>query len=167
MVSSGSPRLTSFSYVGFFRYSLTVCTHHRATVFTHPDVVRTVLSQIQLTAARFDFAVLAYCFMPDHLHLLVEGTSPASDLRAFVDAAKQASGYRHARLCGRRLWQAGYYDRVLRTEEDTLTVCRYIWGNPVRAKLVESSTDYAFSGSDAFSYPECLVDTLHGSGTGA
>jgi REP element-mobilizing transposase RayT len=166
MVSGRSPRLASFSYVGFFRYSLTFCTHRRIPAFTQRDVVLAVLSQIRLTADRFRFAVIAYCFMPDHLHLLVEGLSAASDLRAFADAAKQSSGYRYVRMYGRHLWQASYYDRVLRTDEHTIIVCRYIWRNPVRARLVESPADYPYSGSDAFPFPACLADPIRGCDSG-
>jgi hypothetical protein len=39
-----------------------------------------------LTGERF--AGIADCFMPDHLHLLVAGTSESSDLKQFVKSAK-------------------------------------------------------------------------------
>ena len=153
-----SPRLKTFPYVGCYRYFLTQCAHGRAKLFVSPDVVSGILLQIRLSGSRLGVAILAYCFMPDHLHLLVEGTSVTSDFLAFSAAAKQRSGLWYAEACGRRLWQRGFYDRVLRAEEDTMGVCRYIWHNPVRAGLVESPADYAFSGSDVFPFPACLED---------
>ena len=91
---------------------------------------------------------MAYCFMPDHLHLAVEGRSTASDLRRFVKVAKQRVAYM-ARTefhipC---IWQDGYYERVLRTFESTDTLIRYILDNPVRAALVERAEDFPYSGT--------------------
>jgi putative transposase len=86
--------------------------------------------------------------MPDHLHLLVEGTDAASDVRAFVHLAKQRTGFGYSRACSRRLWQPSYWDRVLRDEESTWSVIRYICDNPVRAGLVDQAHEYAYFGSE-------------------
>jgi REP element-mobilizing transposase RayT len=85
--------------------------------------------------------------MPDHLHLLVMGTRPDAHLPRFVNIAKQHSGYEFAKATGSRLWDTGYYDRVLRDSEATEAVARYILSNPVRAGLVTSVADYPFLGS--------------------
>jgi hypothetical protein len=42
------------------------------------------------------------------------------------------------------------YDRILRHDEATLSVARYILENPVRAGLVNSPDEYPFSGSIKF-----------------
>jgi putative transposase len=97
--------LRAFDYLGPHRYSLRFCTDQRTPLFTSPALVSIVLSQILRAGGEHAFAVVAYCFMPDHLHLLVEGTAPDSDLRTFVARAKQYSGYRVATDCGVRLWQ--------------------------------------------------------------
>jgi hypothetical protein len=46
-----------------------------------------------------------------------------------------------------KLWQPSYYDHVLRKDEDTLNVARYILDNPVRKGLVKHFLEYGFSGS--------------------
>ena len=94
--------------------------------------------------------------MPDHAHLLVEGLSDKSNLRRFVNSAKQHSGYAHGQARRERLWQGGYYDRVLRPSEDPKWVARYILENPVRAGLVESPQDYEFLGSDVWEIQDLL-----------
>ena len=35
----------------------------------------------------------AYCFMPDHLHVLTNGTHPAADRLKFVKTFKQRSSF--------------------------------------------------------------------------
>ena len=105
------------------------------------------------------FAIVAYCFMPDHVHLLVEARADDSDLRRFVARAKQLSGFHYAKAYGRRLWQRYAYERVLRNDEATLDVIRYIVENPVRAGLVRDVGDYPFSGSAVYTLRE-IVDAI-------
>lgn len=89
--------------------------------------------------------VLAYCFMPDHLHLLLEAKEGANLIR-FMKTFKQTSAYHYRRTFHQPLWQKGYYDHILRKEEDVRGVARYIFENPVRAGLVASPDDYPFLG---------------------
>ena len=148
--------LPAFSYLGPYRYFLTFCTCNRARLFTDGTVVALVLSQIQRAGSLEGFALLAYCFMPDHAHLLVEGRATASDARRLIRLAKQFSGYEYSRRHRRHLWQRYGYERVLRSEESTLAVARYIMENPVRAKLVDQAEDYPFLGSDIYTVREIL-----------
>ena len=117
------------------------------------------LQQISQSALLFDIVVIAYCFMPDHVHLLIEGCSEGADAAAFVHQAKQRSGYAFAREGEGPLWQPSYYDRVLRDDEASLAVARYIFDNPVKAGLVKSPGDYAFSGSNRFTLEQILEAT--------
>jgi hypothetical protein len=54
----------------------------------------------------------------------------------------------------RRPHQDGFYDHVLRREEDSLAIAAYIVANPVRAGLVKSVTEYSYSGSSLYSLHE-------------
>src|SRR5262245_30324966 len=148
--------LRAFDYLGLYRYFLTFCTDYRRPVFQDPDVVNLVLSQISRAATEEAFVVLAYCFMSDHVHLLVDGTSDASDCRRFIKSAKQYSGYHFERETKRKLWQRYGFERVLRDEDSTLVVARYILNNPVRAGLVGDPRDYPYLGSEKFSVGEIL-----------
>ena len=55
---------------------------------------------------------------------------------------------------GLPLWQINYYEHVLRKEEDTKGVARYIFSNPMRKGLVEDFKDYTFLGSFEFDVME-------------
>jgi REP-associated tyrosine transposase len=86
--------------------------------------------------------------MPDHVHLVVEGVHEASDLRRFVKIAKQRVAYVLRRGRGiQTVWQEGYYDRVLRSDEATDVVIRYVLENPVRAGIVTRPEQYEHSGA--------------------
>ena len=94
--------------------------------------------------------------MPDHAHLLVEATRPDSDLKRFAKLAKQRAGAAYA-LSGRgRLWQEGYYERMLRDDDAPRNVARYIIANPVQAGLAVSPTQYPYVGSDVWSLNDLL-----------
>jgi putative transposase len=138
------PRLKSFDYTGLHYIFLTFCTHHRQQYFADGHVVDLAREQILRSIAESGCEIHAYVFMPDHVHLLVKGVSPASDLRACAVLAKQRSGYEFARRYGGRLWQPSYYDHVVRDEEGALKFMAYIAGNPVRAGLVRRAEDYPF-----------------------
>jgi putative transposase len=150
------PRLHPSAYVGLSRYFLTFCTAHRSRLFTDRVVVSTVLTQFEHSSSALHFALIAYCFMPDHVHLLVEGCSEGADLATFVHQSKQRSAYAYSRRFGGRLWQPGYYDRALRDPENTASVIRYILDNPVRSGLVQAPGDFPFSGSCRYTWRELL-----------
>lgn len=82
--------------------------------------------------------------MLDHVHGLFEGTSDGSAFVPFMELLRQRTAIAFKKLEGRRLWQPGYYEHVLRDEEDTRAVAFYIVGNPVRKGLVEMSEDYPY-----------------------
>jgi len=138
-------RLQNFSYIGRRRYFLTFCCAERRDVFTDGAVVELARTQISTTALHERFAILAYCFMPDHVHLLVEGMTDAADLRRFAKLAKQRSGALYARRFGQALWQQGYHERVLRDADDAPAIARYILENPVRSGLVANPHEHPCS----------------------
>ena len=120
------------------------------------DVVRLTLQQILRAATENRFAILAYCFMPDHLHLLVEGDSDDSDCRRFIKSSKQYSRFYYSKACAQQLWQRYGYERVLRNDEATLDVARYILNNPLRAGLVGDVREHPFVGSERYTIEEIL-----------
>ena len=152
-------RLREFAYAGPQAYFLTICTHQRQRAFDIEPFARDALVRLLRSAAAHGFALPAYCLMPDHAHLLVEGKTVTADLRKFVKRAKQSTGQAHAHRAGVRLWQDGYHDRVLRPSDDAKAVARYIIENPVRAGLVRVPTEYPHLGSDVWSLEE-LIDSV-------
>jgi REP-associated tyrosine transposase len=137
----------TFSYTGFHRYFLTFCTDRRARVFVADLPVKLVFVQLVRTATQEQFAILAYCFMPDHLHLLVEGRSEQSDCRQFISRFKQLSGFYYNKEFNSRLWQRYGYEHTLRDDEATISVAKYLLQNPVRAGMVSTLRQCPYLGS--------------------
>jgi putative transposase len=149
-------RLTCDCYLGGHRYSLTICTHDRRPHFRTQQTVDCVRMEFLRTAGAERFAVLAYCFMPDHLHLVINGLEAHADLRRFVRLAKQRTGYHFKQTTGSRLWQDSYFDRTLRHDDELAEVVGYVIDNPVRAGLVNTPEAYPFWGSQVSSRQELL-----------
>jgi putative transposase len=149
-------RLPGFAYKGPNRYFLTFCTLQRARRFTEAEDVDPLVEQFLRSATAEGMEITVYCVMPDHMHLLATGLAEWSDLRAFVADAKKQTGWAFRRQHRQRLWQEGYYERILREAEPTWNVVRYIVNNPVRAELVERPEDYPWWGSQAYSRREVL-----------
>jgi REP element-mobilizing transposase RayT len=97
--------------------------------------------------------------MPDHLHTLVEALSDDSALLKFVTMFKQRTAFEYRRATGKRLWQEGYYDRVVRDYEPVFGIAAYILHNPIRAQLCTRVSDYPFLGSDRYTIAE-LIDSV-------
>ena len=150
------PRLRDFDYLGFYRYFLTLCIEGRRRPFEDLDAGRRIVDQFLQHAGASAFAVIACCVMPDHLHALVKGTAPNADFKDFVGIWKQRTAYEWKQRTGERLWQEGYFDRVLRDEDADLWVVRYIASNPVRQGLAESPEQYPLFGSSVYSMEEFL-----------
>jgi len=138
------------SYVGFERYFLTTCTAFRRSFFATSSVASDVAAQLLHNADQFEFAVLAYCLMPDHLHALVEARSERSDFQAFVKRFKQTTGFKHRQQTKQALSQPGFHERVLRNDEASPAVVRYILENPVRAGIASQIGEYPFGGSGVY-----------------
>ena len=148
--------LRGFEYRGPFRYFLTICTHQRALYFIDGRHVALVSEQFQRASREQAFAVITYCFMPDHVHLLVEGERDDADLKRFTKCAKQYSGFYFRQATGRFLWQRYSFERVLRSDEATPAVAGYTIANPVRAGLVRCPADYPFWGSFVYTREQLL-----------
>ena len=140
-------KLNNFSYTGYHRYFITLRCYRQASYFNDGNLINKVSQILKEIAKRRDFQVWVYCFMPDHLHLLIEGKSDNADTIKFISVFKQRTAFEFRRLFNAKLWQPGYYDRVLRRDESTSAVIRYICENPVRKGLVSDYLKYPYLGS--------------------
>jgi len=149
-------RLDAADYRGYRAYFLTICTHNRTRPFTDAAIVALVLRQILRVATVQHVEILAYCFMPDHLHLIVIAHGVNTDLQRFVRLAKQYSGFAFTRATKRRLWQDSYFDRTVRNVEELPALVEYTLRNPLRTELVRSPIEYPHWGSQRYSREELL-----------
>jgi len=103
---------------------------------------RTLFEEVLETMRlKYQFLVLGYVVMPEHVHLLI--TEPASGSLAKALMALKISTSK--RLNYSPFWQARYYDFNVYTGAKQLEKLRYIHRNPVRRGLVERPEDWEWS----------------------
>ena len=153
------PRLEPAAYTGAVAGLLTFCTSGRRQAFVSRDNVDRTLTQFLRAGVQTHVALVAYCFMPDHVHMIVQTTDLAGDVARFARLAKQYSGHAHSQQVGGRLWQPGWHDRLLRKSDDFVTVVRYVLQNPIRAGLAREVPQYPFLGSGILTR-EALLESV-------
>lgn len=88
--------------------------------------------------------------MKDHVHILVGAKNENAAALRFMKKWRQSTGLLWKRRSGQFLWQEGYWDYVLRANEDPMRVAAYIINNPIRAGICESIFDYPYVGSSVY-----------------
>jgi REP element-mobilizing transposase RayT len=98
---------------------------------------------------RFEFRLIAYCLMTNHVHLALEtGKVPLSRiLHGLQSSYTQAFNRRHHR--SGHLFQGRYKAFLVDAGRYFLALLRYIHCNPLEARLVERAEDFVWS-SDRF-----------------
>ena len=90
---------------------------------------------------RYDFQVVGYVVMPEHVHLLVSEPGRQS-LAVGIQALKLSVARRSKH---RPFWQARYYDFNVFTEGKRVEKLEYMHWNPVRRGLVETMEQWLWS----------------------
>ena len=133
-------------YVPNAIYFITAVTHARRPLFAKEANVELLRDTMRKAKACHPFRTHAYALMPDHFHLLIyvpESTNISklmhSIQRNFTLNYKAAHGIREPQ----KLWHRGFWDHVIRDEDDFQRHFDYIHYNPVKHGLVAHPGDYS------------------------
>ena len=158
-------RFNDSAHAHFLTFS---CYHRRQ--FLTDDFARQCLARtISFARARYDFALWAYVFMPEHVHLLIHPRLPEYSVgdilrdikeqpaRQVIQRWRERSPWKLEKMRARqgtrevhRFWQAGGgYDRNLYSQEKINRAVDYIEWNPVRRDIVEEPTQWVWSSAYA------------------
>lgn len=127
-------------------YHVTSATRGRTPTFEDPANAKAVIDSLAFIRERDWAYVLAYCVMPDHVHLLLVPRNERTlsqvmqSIKGFVSRKINARDDAHGPI-----WQQSFYDRAIREEKQLETALNYIHFNPVRAGLVALPGEYRFS----------------------
>jgi REP element-mobilizing transposase RayT len=116
----------------------------------NPLIAEILTKDWELAPKYYGWAVGEYVIMPDHVHFFCRETSTSKfTLSEFVGRWKQFSARKVGiQLSGEsfKLWQAGFFDRLMRNESEWEQKRLYMLDNPVRAGLVTQHEDWPFWG---------------------
>jgi putative transposase len=152
-------RLPLREYEGPKAYLVTAVIAARIAFFAEDEIAVRCVAELKEAVDRSRFGVYAYCFMPDHLHMLVAGRADAAELIDFVKRFKQKTGwwFKNSYAGGLKasptgLWQRSYHDHILRSEEGVRQAAEYVVANPVQAGITQEIGEYPYAGS--FVWPD-------------
>jgi len=143
------PRRPRIHVPGAF-YHVTLRGNHRQDIFFCDDDRRLLNTIVAEVVDRLGARVHAYCWMTNHVHLLLQ----ASDAPLWRVMLRIAS--RYARQVQRRfrttghLFERRYHAVLVDADEYLLTLLRYIHLNPVDARMVATIDEYAWSSHHAY-----------------
>ncbi len=94
--------------------------------------------------------VLAYCLMPDHIHLLVKPQKELTLSKTMQGVTLCYTQYINKKYNkSGRLWESRYYSCIVDKENYLWTAARYIEQNPKRAGIVNIEEAYPYSSAKA------------------
>jgi putative transposase len=120
-------------------YFITICVEHRKPVLANAAA----FCAFKNAALKLsDCTILAAILMPDHLHFVA---APKNDREARVGNVSAAiKRWMRHELKATWKWQAGSFDRLLRSDESAHEKWMYVEENPVRAGLVNRWEDWPY-----------------------
>lgn len=115
------------------------------------DIVEAICNENRVQAV--------YCFMPDHLHIVLRGQVPDSDLwKAIVDF-KQRTGYWYGKNRPQIKWQKEFYDHIVRKDEHLRDVFKYLIANPVVKGATSDWQEYLYKGAIGLDFDDVVNGT--------
>lgn len=115
-------------------------------VFSSPNDYIFYLNLLKRWSQEAELEILAYCLMPNHVHII--GTPNNMDsLRLCMSQTHK----RYTQMVNKReksyghLWQARFLSYPIDDEAYLYSAVRYVENNPVQAKLVSHAENYAWS----------------------
>jgi putative transposase len=147
------PHRIGLVYINQPLYFVTFATRDRKPI---PSLDRAQLALQQYAhcaIVKFNVALGRYVIMPDHVHLFVRGDADFK-LSAWVGGLKRTMSIALLKevqatrlpLQKEALWQPGFFDHILRSDESYAEKWNYVRDNPVRTGLVRTASDWPYQG---------------------
>lgn len=179
-------RVRHFNDLGYC-HELTFSCFHRLPLLTQEPLCCLLSQSIDRALIQHGSWLLAFVYMPEHVHLLVFPTTPIARIERLLFAIKRPFSYRVKQYVGHhdlslfqqltvqerpgrrvfRFWQEGPgYDRNLTSKATVLSVIDYIHNNPVRRGLSVTPGQWRWSGwryyHEALGFRDPASPVVHG-----
>jgi REP element-mobilizing transposase RayT len=137
MIKGKPPRL-DLIYVDQPLYFITFCTLHRRPLLANAQAHENFRSYCTHAIAH-NVGVGRYVMMPEHVHFFVRGDEE-------FELGLWIRGLKREILHGPGLWQPGFFDHILRSDESYSEKWDYVRNNPMRAGLIPAAEKWPYQG---------------------
>ena len=139
------PHRLDLIYINQPLYFVTFATRDRRSIRSLDGAQLALQQYARCAIVKFNVALGRYVIMPDHVHLFVRGDRDLT-LSSWIGGLKRAMS---VAVNSPRLWQPGFFDHILRSDESYAEKWKYVRENPVRAGLVETADGWRYQGEIA------------------
>jgi putative transposase len=131
-------------------YHTTLRGNHRENIFAVESDRLLLNTIVEAALAKLGARMHAYCWMTNHLHMLVQvGEQPLSRLMQRI-AAGYARAFQSNRETTGHLFENRYHAILVDADSYLLELIRYIHLNPVRARIASHPHEYRWSSHHAY-----------------
>ena len=132
-------------YIKDYPYVVTTVTINREPIFKESKAADIVLEAILFGRRQQWYYLLSFVIMPDHMHLIIIPRD--KNISQCMKSIKGFSARRINCVIDRKgsIWQNGFFDYILDSEEKVFSRMRYIEDNPVRKGMVTCPGSYHYS----------------------
>jgi putative transposase len=130
-------------------FFVSTVTYQRQSFLTISMVASILIDEWRQALPRHGWKTGRYVIMPDHVHFFCSPSkSDAKSLSGFMQGWKQWTGKRIIQVCGRTapVWQAEFFDHLVRSEKSYSQKMEYLINNPIRAGLVQQASEWPWQG---------------------
>jgi len=126
-------------------YHLVCRTNNRSFRFHQRQAIRIIFQALKETHEKYNFLVHHFVLMSNHYHILA--TTTDENLHRAMQYLNSRIAVRFNKLVRRsgHLWGDRYGSCIIDTDEHYLACVRYIYRNPIRAKMVSSLEEFSDS----------------------
>ncbi len=117
--------------------------YRRAPLLQSPTNRSLTLTILEEVRKKYEFVVLGYVIMPEHVHLLINEPAkgdPSLAMQVFKQRTSRAIPHQ-----GPQFWQLRFYDFNVFTERKRVEKLHYMHWNPVERKLVSDPAEWEWS----------------------
>lgn len=126
-------------------YHVTLRGNHRQNIFFCPADRQLMSELFAEVTERFGARLHAYCYMTNHIHVLIQ-VSDAPLGRIILRVAGRYARVTQAKLhTTGHLFEKRYYPVLVDADEYLMELLRYVHLNPVRARMVRNADEYPWS----------------------
>ena len=128
-------------------YFITFCTYDRKRLLAN-DVLHQHFIDYMRRQSLKGIVCGEYVIMPDHIHLFLRIDPHKYQLGRTVGFIKKSLSKTLSELgAAQPHWQPGFFDHILRNSSSYAEKWEYVRMNPLRAGLVELSSDWKYQGA--------------------
>lgn len=127
-------------------YHITTRANQKQTIFIDDQDFMVYLARVKKYKKRHGFKLYGYCLMPNHAHMLGKVDKKENLSKFMHDLNRSYTAYFNEKYkkVG-YLWQGRFNSKIILKDRYLLDCINYIELNPLRANMVVSPIDYAWS----------------------